>query len=250
LAARDSLKAHRIVPAAATFSVALRFALTAILQVSVVHPCPTFFAPLHLRAIALNVFANDMTLGQLLDDIRDPYVNQFSKRIALLAKEGIKVISEAAYRNEHGALVREGILGFPLRADLITFADGQTPQRIMVDSEIILSFEPFSLNWDETIPILLKPFYWDACRVRVCGIGASQDWASLKKWHAKWFDEEDTCTPDEHGLFGVVHFVSAPERDGAADRFEVDFGTAPVEAFEELLDAFQELGASKVEIGQ
>ena len=49
-------------------------------------------------------------------------------------------------------------------------------------------------------------------------------------------------------ISGVIHFISDPKREDVATIFEVDFGSAPVEAFEELLDAFQASGAKKIEI--
>ena len=49
----------------------------------------------------------------------------------------------------------------------------------------------------------------------------------------------------------VVHFLSDPEAL-AQDRvrFTVDLGTAPVDAFEELLDAVDALAAGAVRIGR
>ena len=46
-----------------------------------------------------------------------------------------------------------------------------------------------------------------------------------------------------------MHFLSDPEISDGAVTFSVDLGTAPVEAFEELLDAVEALGATLCEIG-
>ena len=46
-----------------------------------------------------------------------------------------------------------------------------------------------------------------------------------------------------------MHFLSDPEISDGAVTFSVDLGTAPMEAFEELLDAVEALGATLCEIG-
>jgi hypothetical protein len=55
--------------------------------------------------------------------------------------------------------------------------------------------------------------------------------------------------PDSQGFYGVVHFLSGPKVKGSSATFEVDFGSAPVETFEEFLDALKDVGAKKFEIG-
>lgn len=69
------------------------------------------------------------------------------------------------------------------------------------------------------------------------------------EWFDRWFDGEDTRQPDEHGLCGVIHFLADPEHEGNATILQVDFGSAPEEAFEELLDALRDSGVTKIEIG-
>jgi hypothetical protein len=46
-----------------------------------------------------------------------------------------------------------------------------------------------------------------------------------------------------------VHFISDPEISTGAIIFTIDLGTAPVEAFEDLLDALESMGAKHCEIG-
>jgi hypothetical protein len=45
------------------------------------------------------------------------------------------------------------------------------------------------------------------------------------------------------------HFISDPEQNGTRQRYYIDLGTAPVEAFEELLDACIRGGAMEVIVG-
>ena len=50
-------------------------------------------------------------------------------------------------------------------------------------------------------------------------------------------------------LSGAVHFLSDPEVTNRTIKLEADLGSAPVEAFEELLDACVLAGATNVLIG-
>jgi hypothetical protein len=190
-----------------------------------------------------------MTVGQLVDDIRDRYLKEFRECMTYVKQKGMEVMSEAVCTDENGALAREGTLNLPLRLDVVGLADGEGKDTICVDSITMLSFDPMDFKWTGGLPTRLAPFTWDACDIRAFGIPETSDWSHLRGWHDRWFDGEDTRQPDEHGLCGVIHFLSDPQRDGNAMIMRVDFGSAPVEAFEELLDALHDSGATKIEIG-
>ena len=74
------------------------------------------------------------------------------------------------------------------------------------------------------------------------------DWQPLKEWFWHWFQQEEDGGEDS--LLGAVHFLSDPEVSGKMVVFEADLGSAPVEAFEELLDAVASLSVKQCEIGQ
>ena len=161
----------------------------------------------------------------------------------------MEAMCEAACRDEGGALAGEGALNLPMRMDVVGFADGEATDTIRVDSDSMLSFEPIDFEWSGGLPTRITPFAWDACDIRAFGIPQATDWMHLRGWFDRWFDGEDTRQADEHGLYGVIHFLSDPQREGGATIIQVDFGSAPIEAFEELLDALRDLGATKIEIG-
>jgi hypothetical protein len=190
-----------------------------------------------------------MTVGQLLDDIRDRYLREFRECMAYVKQNGMEVMSEAAYRDEHGALTREGTLSLPRRLDVVGLADGEAKDTICVDSDTMLSFEPIDFEWTGGLPTRLAPFTWDACDIRAFGIPETSDWSHLREWFDLWFDGEDRRQADERGLYGVIHVLSDPQREGNATIMRVDFGSAPEGAFEELLDALRDSGATKIEIG-
>jgi hypothetical protein len=190
-----------------------------------------------------------MTVGQVLDDIRERYLKEFRECMAYVKQKGMEVMSEAACTHEDGSLAREGALNLPMRLDVVGLADGEGKDDICVDSITMLSFEPMDFEWTDGLPIRLAPFTWDTCDIRAFGIPETSDWSHLRGWFDRWFDGEDKRQADEHGLFGVIHFLSDPKRECDAMIMRVDFGSAPVEAFEELLNALRDSGATKIEIG-
>jgi hypothetical protein len=191
-----------------------------------------------------------MTLGELLDEIREQYLKQFRHRIAEAKRAGMAVNAEAAYRNAHGALVREGTLNLPLRLDIVESLDSEAHKTFTVDSTSALAFEPIDFNWNGDTVVQLGPFNWDGCHASAVGVSEIVDWSCLRSWFDKWFDGEDTRQTGDDGLCGVIHFLSDPHKNGETVAFEVDFGSAPIEAFEEFLDALCDSGATRIAIGQ
>src|SRR5262249_25961518 len=98
-----------------------------------------------------------MTVGQLLDDIRDRYLKEFRECMAYVKQKGMEVMSESACTNEDGALAREGTLNLPLRLDVVGLADGEAKETICVDSVTMLSFGPIDFEWEGGLPTRLAP---------------------------------------------------------------------------------------------
>jgi uncharacterized protein YtpQ (UPF0354 family) len=90
-------------------------------------------------------------------------------------------------------------------------------------------------------------YAWESCRIwfRV----ASLDRQAIDGWFEQWSGGSDSRQVDEDGLSGVVHFMSPLIPDGHAFAMEVDFGSAPVEAFIELLKMLSGMGATEVRVG-
>jgi hypothetical protein len=185
------------------------------------------------------------TVGAVLDQIRDYYLKRLRDALReAREEEGARVIVEPAYRLKDGTLTREGPNSLPLRGDLFT-----GKEMIRVDTKRMLSFEPLRWQWEGALGIQMFPFKWNECRFQIPEVAQRSDWSPLLRWFAKWFDEDDNGKPGKDGLFGVVHFLSdpTPQKDGI--EFDVDFGSAPVQAFEGILDAMVAMGTRLVIVG-
>jgi len=60
----------------------------------------------------------------------------------------------------------------------------------------------------------------------------------------RWFDPDDLKTINSEGLYGVVHFLGEPKKTERGVVFLLDFGSAPSEALDELLEELAANGAS------
>src|SRR5262245_55446277 len=138
-----------------------------------------------------------MTVGQLLDDVREQYLTEFRECIADVKERGMKPESEAALRDEHEAMGKERALSVPMRLDVMGFADGESKDTIRVDSDSMLSFEQIDFEWAGGLPTRLAPFAWDACDIKVFDIPTNSKWSYVRGWFDRWFDGEDTRQADE-----------------------------------------------------
>jgi len=188
-------------------------------------------------------------LGQLLDEIRDYYINRFIDAINEQSlADGVTLTHEPAFCDSNGDVVTEGELAVPSRVDLLVISDGAVSDSILIDTDGILSFEPIAFNWPENdLNVDLHPFQWNWMQVRIFGLKTNADWAPIRDWFIGWFQEND---PTDGELLGGVHWLSDPEYGDDYSQLSIDLGTAPVESFEELLDAIGQMGATRVQIGQ
>lgn len=96
------------------------------------------------------------------------------------------------------------------------------------------------------LSVQLHPIHWNGVEFLVDKLPS--DAAELEEWCSKWLDLEELGPPNEHGLLGAVHSVTAPESQDGGLCFSVDFGSAPVQAVDELLAVLQRSGASVVRV--
>ena len=81
-----------------------------------------------------------MRVGELLDQVRQYYVDRFIKsQDELLAQQNTRLILEPELRGSDGAVVTEGALQLPLRTDMAVIKEGGATT-LSIDTERMLSF--------------------------------------------------------------------------------------------------------------
>jgi hypothetical protein len=131
------------------------------------------------------------------------------------------------------------------RLDHYDQIDGQS-KPTELNSDKYLDFDPINYEFG-SLKIELSPFYWNGCEFILNPIPADLNWLIL--WAKKWIDIEENKSEDANGLMSVVHNVTKPKQTEIGYSFSVDFGTADIEAFFELLDEIANQDVKEVRVG-
>jgi len=108
-----------------------------------------------------------------------------------------------------------------------------------------LDFSEVAAEGPNGAQISLHPITWNGVDFQVA---PRLDRPGLEAWALRWLDVNDNRRQDGNGLQGVVHSVSNPDVQVGSAEFSVDFGSAPVEAFEQLLTTLCATGATHVTV--
>lgn len=190
-----------------------------------------------------------MDLTELLEAIRQEYVDRLAFALhEAKATPGARLISEAVLRDGDGVPVRDGRLNVPQRVDAVVLADDGAVETVSVDSDKMLAgFADIRFDWPGGLAVALHPLCWDALRVHFPTGSAAMDWGPLLTWYDEWFKADEDGTGD---LLLAVHAVTDPADDAGGVTVQIDLGSAPVGALEDLLDALAGLDVAEVVLGQ
>ena len=194
-----------------------------------------------------------MGLSELLDEIRMVYLEEMMNSIDAITGEdpALSVVIEPALIDDTGetATSDDSILKLPVRLDVALHRDGALERLANVEVSEVVGFEPAEFMWGDDMQVHLIPFSWDSMPVRF-EPGFAPDWEPLRAWFLRWFREEEDGGDSEDGDFlGAVHAIVDPVSDEQGVVLTIDLGSVPLEAFEELLDVCEALGAQHVLIG-
>ena len=192
-----------------------------------------------------------MTLGDLLEMIRQDYIDHLTAMAEDLQAEGAEVMFEPAFRDDKGEVSLEGVLKLPARIDLLakrTVDGAESVDPVQVAAEGVFKFDgSIDVAWENGMAVQVMPFGWDMMPLRMEGLGESANYEPLQQWFWRWFAEPEGL---EGPMQEVVHYLGDPEVKDGVTRVVADLGTAPLEAWQDLLDACAACGATKVIIGE
>jgi len=186
--------------------------------------------------------AEPQTIYQLVDEARDAY------RVSLIA-------ARESLAAQYDTLLSELLLGVQseevpegfrrMRADFFgKREDGLTtivsnldnPRRFRVKRE----------DW-QGLRVECRPLVWNGIDLRTDA--DLSDTGAVLAWFERWLDPLDQRPPDADGLQGVVHSLIVPDVGPDGDWIvPVDFGSAPLEAFTELVELLRAHGATRLRI--
>jgi hypothetical protein len=159
----------------------------------------------------------------VIEKARLNYLNQFSAALSSLASEGRSVYAEICLeiqrpdaRNEFFRLYVVDILE--------RLPDGET-------KIIEINVDPIAVRALD-LPID-APIAWNGIEFR-CTPELFPE-AALVAWGSRWITDEDPPLGPQGEFTGIIHSVTEPTLCGQHVAFSVDFGSAPIVAFDELV---------------
>ena len=172
-------------------------------------------------------------MEDLIQRIRDHYVEQFRGFVQAQCREFDTGVGEVKIR-----LNGEGLSNRLYCIDFLANIDGETVLREL-QPDLILTFDPLtgSIGQADLEVLGLK---WDDV---ILEHDLKADVEGLADWFDVWFDPEDKRHDPAAELSLCIHSLSVEP-----GRLCVDFGTAPPDAFWELMKVLLDAGVTQIRI--
>lgn len=176
-----------------------------------------------------------LEFGDLLNLVRDSYITQFSAFVD----------QQRAGHDNGGPEVKfeltedSDFFGHAYCADYASPEDGGHVVELSPDEEI--SFDPLQVSFGEMEMAVTRLAWHDMTFSLPQGAQVAPD--RIAPWFETWFDpNEERFDPDTR-FSGNIHALTLD-----ADGMNVDFGTAPLDAFIELVELLEAEGCKAVAI--
>ncbi|MDI7773868.1 hypothetical protein [Asticcacaulis sp. EMRT-3] len=176
-----------------------------------------------------------MEFGELLLLVRDSYISQFAAFIDQQNASHIGGAPEVKFELSEDS----EIFGHIYCADYASEEDGGHVVELAPDEEI--SFDPLEVSFG-AMEIAVTRLAWHDMTISI-GQGGHVAPEALAPWFETWFDPDEQRFDPDTRFSGNIHALTL-DRDG----LNVDFGTAPMDAFVELIDLLEEQGCKAVAI--
>ncbi|MDZ7925097.1 MAG: hypothetical protein U5M23_13835 [Marinagarivorans sp.] len=182
-------------------------------------------------------------LQRYITNIRNHYLNIYMDAIKTFKAQHEQTEVEAL-GSMNGIEDRPEIFRWR-RFDLVTHAT-QPPRMANFRPDTHVNFEPQSYVWQRKMKVRLEPIAWNDVSFECTDFNLQK--SQLEHWAVRWMDPNNQRPVDNHGMGNRIHAVTFPERKVNRTEFFVDFGSAPIQAFQELLQVLMLAGTKKVRI--
>lgn len=183
-----------------------------------------------------------MELAERLKAVRDDYTDYFSEVLKRLSEES-EIAAELLIQipDSEGRIVAD-----LFRIDILAGTPEQPRGKEVNVDPLQLDSEEFSL--ESGLNVTISEFLWNGAEFHSKVFDLNIE--PFAEWYHKWMDLADAKEADDSGLCQVIHSVTAPQLSDAEDEmfFAIDFGSAPVEAFMELLEILSKVGIDAVSV--
>jgi len=159
----------------------------------------------------------------VIDKTRSLYLKQLSSTLSSLSSEGHSVYAEICLELERPEASRQ-LYRLYVVDILERLPDGET-------KVIEINVEPCHIQVPG-VPID-APIVWNGIEFRCVPEHFPEE--ALVSWGSRWITDESPPFGPQDNLTGIIHSVTEPSSSHSHVEFSVDFGSAPVAAFDELV---------------
>lgn len=165
-----------------------------------------------------------ITLSGLLTTERQRYYDLFTEMVATLQEGKSTYATELALQTEDEEIPDPFNI---IRVDFLYKDEKQEDSISEIRPQDNPTFEPLEFELDDLI-VNIHPFCWNSCEITANKINIP----ALAEWLNIWLRIDN----EEDGqLAEAVHSCYYPEQTEDGFIFTIDFGTAPIDAFTDLL---------------
>jgi hypothetical protein len=159
----------------------------------------------------------------VLEQARSHYLNELNSALSALLSDGRSAYAEICLEIERPEARNELYRLYVV--DIVErLPDGETK---MVE----INVEPRSLQI-AGLPID-APIAWNGVEFRCNPLDFPEE--ALVSWGRRWIKDDSPPFGPQDNLTGIIHSVTEPSLNRSYMEFSVDFGSAPIEAFDELV---------------
>jgi hypothetical protein len=169
----------------------------------------------------------------MVSRIRDHYVDQFRDFVARQRKLCVSGGAEVKFEisDDPSAFHRMAVVDF-VRND-----DG--PEGVLFEPENVLTFETMEGQVSNT-ELTIESLRWDSVAI-IHDVPRIED--AIESWFIKWFDPDEVRFDEKAEFSNCIHAVYV-----STNELQVDLGTAPADAFWELLDGLSDGNATSIRV--
>ena len=170
----------------------------------------------------------------MIEQTRTHYIEQLSSTLLSLSSEGRSVHAEICLELPRPDARRQLYRLYVV--DILERLPGGETKVIEINVDpIAVQIQGLPLD---------APIAWNGIEFRCAPEHFPEE--ALASWGSRWITDESPPHGPQDNLTGIIHSVTEPALSGSHVEFSVDFGSAPVAAFDELVAL---LGANLRSIG-
>lgn len=188
----------------------------------------------------------DQQLEDVFGPVRDQFLVAFVSTLRTARSASPAIDVEPIRKKTDHSIGRAGMLGLPSRDDCVMDPEF-SPTTVSPPQQTPVHYREMHFDLGGRLSCEVFPFVWNDVWVSAEPSCDSALLMRVRLWFLDWFQTRLVDGVDE--VMGVVHSLDGPYEFGGRHWFQLDLGTAPVDALLTLMELFGAGQVLKCQIG-